>query len=117
MKFLALFSVLIVVYGYTDVDNSFSYEDVAKNATELQHHLNCFLEIEPCSDVAAHYRSHIMDTLTTDCAYCTAQHKHNAKMFIHGVKKFFPDGYIAMKKKYDPEDKLFKPFEVDMEKF
>ncbi|KAL0869956.1 hypothetical protein ABMA27_006145 [Loxostege sticticalis] len=79
--------------------------EVFTNPEKLNKITMCFLDKEPCDEIAGHFKKVLPDATETACAKCTAAQKHILKRYLEEVKKTSPDDLKALKEKYDPDTK------------
>nr|ANA75028.1 putative chemosensory protein 10 [Ectropis obliqua] len=91
--------------AYTS-DAGLDVDTIVKDKEAVQKVLKCFNGGD-CSSQAAALKTDFPHALGSACAECTPEQKHNVKLFMGAVEKFFPEEYKSLKTNFDPENKLF----------
>ncbi|XP_069361651.1 LOW QUALITY PROTEIN: ejaculatory bulb-specific protein 3-like [Maniola hyperantus] len=77
--------------------------------------LDCYLDLGPCSELAASYNVRIMpEAIVQACRRCNQDQKHIFWKYLKGIKVMLPEEYRSLREKYDPDNIYFEGLETEI---
>ncbi|XP_062705569.1 ejaculatory bulb-specific protein 3-like [Aedes albopictus] len=123
MKFFVVILALFAVAAarpqedkYTTKYDSIDIDEILKSDRLFKNYYNCLLDTGACTPEGNELKRVLPDALENNCSKCSEKQQMSSTKIIKFLTENKPEEWVALKSKYDPDNKYVEKYVADADK-
>ncbi|KXJ74796.1 ejaculatory bulb-specific protein 3-like [Aedes albopictus] len=101
---------------YTTKYDSIDIDEILKSDRLFKNYYNCLLDTGACTPEGNELKRVLPDALENNCSKCSENQKMSSTKIIKFLTENKPEEWVALKAKYDPDNKYVEKYVADADK-